>query len=130
MLSVLDRFEAKIDFGECWNWIAATTHGYGVFRYEGRLRHAHIVSWELLVGPIPEGLHIDHLCRNRACVNPDHLEPVTPRENTLRGAGFAAIRARQTHCLRGHEYNEKNTYHHPQRGTRDCRACARERRRR
>ena len=82
------RFWAKVDrSGSCWLWLAATSHGYGTFQSNGKLVRAHRYAYELLVGPIPGGLVIDHLCRTTACVNPEHLEPVTQRENLLRGAG-------------------------------------------
>lgn len=118
------RFEAKyrIDESGCWIWTAARKdNGYGVFclSHEGRSRqyHAHRVSYTLHVGPIPEGLHIDHLCRVTACVNPDHLEPVTNAENHRRQV--AAV----THCPRGHAYTEVNTYRHG--NARYCRECNR-----
>jgi hypothetical protein len=90
----------------CWLWGAATVStGYGQLRFGGRHWPAHRLVWELLVGAIGDGLVIDHLCRNRACVNPAHLEPVTFRENILRGDGVAAHRARRTHCKCGRGYD-------------------------
>lgn len=110
-----ERFWSKVDaMGVCWEWTKNTHKGYGRFQLDGKSVQAHRVSWELLVGPIPAGLQIDHRCRNTLCVNPDHLEPDTPRENTLRGV--AAIRgphnrqARKTHCPQNHEYTTENTY--------------------
>lgn len=82
---------------------------------------AHREAYERANGPIPPGLTIDHLCRNRSCVNPEHLEAVTSRENTLRGFGVTAQNARKSHCVKGHPFNETNTYH--QAGRRQCRAC-------
>ena len=76
---------------------------------------------------VPEGMELDHLCRNRACINPNHLEAVTHRENCLRGASPPAHFARQTHCVNGHAFDETNTYlRHDGQGKRKCRTCARE----
>ncbi|MFF3643369.1 HNH endonuclease signature motif containing protein [Streptomyces sp. NPDC002564] len=105
----------------CWEWTASsTTSGYASFTVPGLARTAHRAAYLLMVGPIPEGLHLDHLCRNRLCVNPDHLEPVTQAENNRR-AGAA-----RTRCAKGHVYDVANTYIRSN-GARDCRACNRER---
>lgn len=99
--------------------------GYGSFWAHGRTTRAARVAYETFVGPIPDALVIDHLCRVRACVNPEHLEPVTVQVNTARGLGpiTAALRhSMRTHCPHGHEYSEKNTYRHPN-GARVCRMC-------
>lgn len=113
----------------CWLWSAAvSSHGYGVF-YDGeRLRPAHRMSYELFVGPIPDALQIDHLCRVRSCVNPAHLEPVTQQENFRRGEGkfiTAKVNGAKTHCPKGHPYSGDNLYMEPS-GGRGCRACRRE----
>ncbi len=104
---------------ECWLWTAARyPNGYGTIRIDGtpgRMVSAHRLAYEKLIGPIPEGLEIDHLCRQRSCVNPAHLEPVTHAENVRRMG--AAI----THCKRGHEFTPENTRRHE--GRRRCRAC-------
>ncbi|WP_396653538.1 HNH endonuclease signature motif containing protein [Microbacterium sp. WCS2018Hpa-9] len=122
------RFWAKVDRrsdDECWEWIAGrNAAGYGQFRVAGAgvsPAHAHRVSYEILVGNIPDGLQLDHLCRNRGCVNPHHLEPVSGRVNTLRGVGPTAINAARTHCKRGHEFTPENTIIHPL--GRNCRKC-------
>lgn len=105
--------------------------GYGTVSVGGGTnRPAHRASYELVRGPIPDGLQLDHLCRNRICVNPAHLEPVTQRENLMRGEGPSAVHARQTHCVNGHEFTPENTYYDAKRNRRTCRACSRERQRR
>jgi hypothetical protein len=120
------RFWPKVDRqteDACWNWTAAVFRGgYGLFRKDGRNHLAHRFAYELAKGSIPEGLHLDHLCRNRACVNPAHLEPVTNRVNALRGESFSAVNAAKAHCLNGHAFDEANTYTYPN-GHRECRAC-------
>lgn len=106
----------------CWEWAGAMTlSGYGTWNNGGDQR-AHRVMYKRHKGPIPEGLVLDHLCRNKACVNPDHLEAVDDRTNLLRGVGRCAQNARKTHCLRGHEFTEANTYRQKNNG-RVCRAC-------
>ena len=86
--------------------------------------HAHRAAYELLVGPVPTGMHLDHLCRNRWCSNPAHCEPVSIGENLRRGNGPTGLNARKAHCLRGHPFDDANT-HINQDGTRRCRECAR-----
>ena len=93
----------------CWIWKGSLRNtGYGVLQRNGKNIPTHRFFYENLVGEIPPGLEIDHLCRNRACVNPDHLEPVSPRINKLRGEGVGAKNARKTHCPAGHLFSGKN----------------------
>lgn len=130
----VDRFAAKVALSDsgCLVWLGGIAgSGYGHFHttqsgaIKARDVYAHRWSYEHHRGPIPEGLHLDHLCRNRKCVNPDHLEPVTQRENTLRGIGFSAENAAKTECAKGHPYSIDNTYVDPL-GYRHCRTCRRE----
>jgi hypothetical protein len=125
-----DRFWAKVEKTEtCWLWRGTTTrpvNGYGQIRLDRRMVTSHRVAYELLVGPIPEGLELDHLCRVRHCVNPVHLEPVTPHENLLRGEGPAARHARKTHCHRGHPLSGANLRMCNGGRSRRCRECKRE----
>lgn len=108
---------------DCWEWTAATeAAGYGLFSVNRKSCRAHRVAYAALRGPIPSGLVIDHLCRVHPCVNPDHMEVVTAKVNSLRGYGAPAINARKTHCKRNHEFTPENTGNRPS-GGRYCKAC-------
>lgn len=121
----IERFMEKVCIGEtgCGFWTAGTNEkGYGQFRVNGRTVKAHRWAYEYFIGPIPDGLQLDHLCRNRSCVNPAHLEPVTSRENILRGDTLAASQIKRTHCPQGHPYVGENLYTESD-GRRRCRTC-------
>lgn len=117
------RFWSKLKKTDsCWIWTASKDlDGYGRFFLEGRSISSHRFSYEHWNGKIPDELQIDHICRNRACVNPEHMEIVTSKENTLKGSGPTAVNSRKTHCPQGHEYSEENTYN--SNGARTCKIC-------
>ena len=113
---ILNRVEVS---DSCWKWLGCLdARGYGIVRRNNKALKVHRVVYEIVVGKIPEGLVIDHVCRNRACCNPHHLEPVTNQENIIRG--FKA-RPMRTHCKQGHPLDNANTYWH--KGRWNCRAC-------
>jgi hypothetical protein len=113
----------------CWIWKGQiVASGYGHVYWEGKTRRVHRVTYEVLRAPIPQGLQIDHLCRVRACVNPDHLEAVTAYENTRRSSAISAENMRKTHCLHGHALTPDNLDpHFLKKGKRICRTCHRRR---
>ncbi|MGW0134854.1 HNH endonuclease [Streptomyces sp. NPDC003299] len=134
-----ERFNAFVDtngpiplirgvHGRCHVWTRATNaKGYGRFWADGRNRLAHVYAYEQAHGPVPAGHDVDHRCRNRRCVNPAHLRALTHRDNILASANHVAYRAAQTHCHRGHPFDDANTRRRKN-GTRACRACDRARR--
>jgi len=102
------RAIAPTDDDGCWMWSNYIDRdGYGYMMWQGRYRPAHAVSYETFSGPIPDGMELDHLCRNRSCINPAHLEPVTHAEN-VRRANAANPRARKEFCPQGHPYAGEN----------------------
>jgi hypothetical protein len=117
------RMTDKFTIGDgCWEWTGAKTGaGYGKILTFRSIQVAHRVLYELLVGPVPDGMELDHLCQNKSCVNPGHLEPVTHRENIRRGPGHG----KETHCPKGHPYSPENTYTYLYAGSwhRYCKAC-------
>lgn len=118
----------RVDLGPCWTWKGALSgEGYAQAWDGERQRPAHVLTWESVNGPVPAGLELDHLCRNRGCVRPSHAEPVTHRENLMRSPiAPAAINAAKSECLRGHPFDDANTYR-DRRGSRHCRTCHRDR---
>lgn len=110
----------RVQADGCWVWTGSKTSGYGRIYLDKSQKFVHRVSYEHYVGPIPEGKHIDHLCRNRSCFNPDHLEPVTPQENTLRGESVGAKAVRSGACGRGHARESWGVKRGPRT---ECRLC-------
>lgn len=106
----------------CWSWMGSLyRNGYG--KYGARGYMAHRIAYELTKGSVPEDMCLDHVCKNRSCINHEHLEVVTLVENVMRGESQHAINARKTHCVNGHEFTEENTYRRRDRQTRECKAC-------
>lgn len=118
------KFETKFQKTDsCWVWTDhVTKNGYGKIRFDYKDYYAHRLSYFLYKGPILKNLQIDHLCRNRRCVNPKHLEMVTQKINLMRGNGQCAKNAKKTHCPQNHEYKPENTYV-DKKGSRHCRMC-------
>ncbi len=116
----------------CWEWARSRSdRGYGLLGVAGRSIRAHRLSYETYVSPIPDGLEIDHLCGNRPCVNPAHLQPVTHRTNCLRSVdNLTGANVRKSHCPQGHPYDDVNTYVVPSTRGRMCLTCLYERNRR
>lgn len=109
----------------CWDWVGSTSRGYGYMAVGGKLKLVTRHLYERDKGPIPKGLCLDHLCKRPICVNPDHLQPVTWRENLMRGDTWTSRNAAKTHCDHGHEYTPENTYR-DRTGWRRCRECTRQ----
>lgn len=123
MKSVLDVMADKVLIGDdCWEWIGFRNQkGYGIVNRDGKMRKAHRVIYEFFEGEVGQGQELDHLCRNHACVRPDHLESVDHGKNVRRGNAHAGINSRKTHCVRGHEFTEANTILRSD--GRECRIC-------
>ena len=124
-LSVFLKLMSRVKFSEdCWEWQGTLSEGYGLIWIDGKNMRTHRVSYQLLIEAPPEDMELDHLCKNRRCLNPEHLEIVTSKENILRGDGPPAKNARKTHCIRGHLLVQ-----HPSRAHRYCKECQSKRQR-
>lgn len=126
--ALIDHRSIPEPMSGCWLWMMALgSDGYGRISIRGRTRLAHRASWEAHRGAIPVAMVIDHLCRNRSCVNPDHLRVTTIGENVRCGNGPTGQHLRATHCIRGHAFDAINTYRYARTGWRRCRECQRTR---
>ena len=114
----------EIKKNKCWVWLRGKIRGYGTIKFKRVNQRSHRLFYEMIIGSVPKGLILDHLCRNRSCCNPLHLEPVTNKVNVLRGEGLTAKNYKKEKCLNGHDFDEKNTYL-TYRGRRACRKCHR-----
>lgn len=131
-MSLIDKFLGSISLDPksgCWEWYRCRNDGYAQISYWSKKykktiqEYAHRFSYKLFNGEIPEGFDIDHLCRNRKCANPSHLEAVTRKENLMRGIGFVATLAAAKKCKRGHEFTDDNIYYLKRNGIRQCIKC-------
>lgn len=121
-LSTEERFWSRVDAsGDCWEWTGGQQSGYGYFSAGGKKVRVHRFAWVVLVGPLDDDETLDHLCRNRSCVSPAHLEPVSAAVNVKRGWGFVGVNVRLSACRQGHPFDEANTYLKD--GRRHCRRC-------
>ncbi len=124
--SVLDQLMAHVKVNpntDCWEWTASLNKGYGQVNVNQKILPAHRVMYELKRGLIPLGQDLDHLCRVSRCINPKHLEPVSHRENLLRGVGWAGLNSKKTHCKNGHLLSDDNIIWRNGRLGRECRIC-------
>lgn len=127
--SAVERFLKRVEVTSgCWIWKSSVDKraGYARISDNGKQWLVHKWVWEQMGFRVPDGFELDHLCRNRRCVNPFHVEPVTHRENLLRGEGFPARNAQKTTCAKGHPYAGDNLYLTPREGHRRCRQCNRD----
>ncbi|MFF7795635.1 HNH endonuclease [Streptomyces sp. NPDC007991] len=124
----MDRITERVTVNDAGCWIYTghlDRYGYGRISYEGKSREAYRIAYEHSVGPVPAGMELDHLCRVRQCVNPNHLEAVSPATNKLRSNSFGGVNARKTACVHGHPYTSENTGYQNNGKYRYCKECRR-----